>query len=324
MEKQFRGILETGGRGEARPAGAGWDGRDRGIYEFFDIHAFERFDEVFEIALRLRVPPAVFLFNPRIDDVLRARRRIERVLPALARAGHEVRILSMGIENFSPRENARFNKGITASQVDKLLALTRKWERAHPGVFRPFKGGGDMVEFGFILFTPWTTLADIRVNLEAAAKRSFGEKGYWLYSTLVIHAVSPIYQLARRDGRILADRFPDRGQCYGWVKNENNPDEVVPWRFRDAKAAEYFAVLVRVCAADREGRGCVFFRGDRDFELACGLYARVNQRVRVSPLRVAFALLELMEAPRPPRPRRELLRRALARAAIRAAAAEHA
>ncbi|MCX5796953.1 MAG: hypothetical protein NTY77_15785 [Elusimicrobia bacterium] len=313
VEKQFRGVLKSG-RG----------GRDKGSYEFYDIRAFERFDEVFKIVLRLKMPPAVFLFNPRIDHVLRARRRIERVLPGLARAGHEVRILSMGIENFSVRENTRFNKDITVAQVDRLLALTRKWERSYPGVFRPFKGGGELVEFGFILFTPWTTLADIRVNLEAAAKRDFGERGYWLYSTLVIYADNPIYQLARRDGKILVDRFPDRGQCYGPVKNEDNPDEVAAWRFRDAKVAEYFAVLVRVCAAEREGRDCFFFRGDRDFELACGLYARVNQRVRISPLAVAFALLELMEAARPPHPRRELLRRALARAAIQAAAAGRA
>ena len=310
VEKQFRGILKTAERG----------GRDKGIYEFYDIRAFERFDEVFAIVLRLKMPPAVFLFNPRVDHVLGARRRIERVLPGLARAGHEVRILSMGIENFSARENGRFNKDITTAQVDGLLALSRKWERAHPGVFRPFKGGGGLVEFGFILFTPWTTLADVRINLEAAAERNFGETGYWLYSTLVIYSDSPIYQLARRDGKVLAKRFPDRGQCYGPVKNEDSPDAVAAWRFRDARVAEYFAVLVRVCAAEREGRGCVFFRGDRDFELACGLYERVNQRVRISPLRFAFALLELMEAPRPPHPRRKLLRQALARAAVRAAA----
>ncbi|MCX5796954.1 MAG: hypothetical protein NTY77_15790 [Elusimicrobia bacterium] len=308
VEKQLRGILKTSGRG----------GRDKGVYEFYDIRAFERFDEVFDIVLRLRLPPAVFLFNPRIDHVLRARRRIERALPALARAGHEVRILSMGVENFSESENARFNKDIIAAQVDRLLALTRKWEGSYPGVFRPFKGGGELVEFGFILFTPWTTLADIRVNLEAATKRSFGERGYWLYSTLIIYRYSPMFFLAR-DGKVLVDRFPDRGQRYGLVKNEDDPGRVSPWRFKDAKVAEYFSVLVRICAADREGGGCVFFRGDRDYKLARGLYAQVDQRVRISPLAVAFALLELMESARPPHPRRELLRRALARAAIQAA-----
>ncbi|MDD5628190.1 MAG: hypothetical protein PHU21_03935 [Elusimicrobia bacterium] len=302
VEKQFRGVLRTAGR----------QGRDSGVYEFYDIRAFLRFDEVFAVVLRLGLPPSVFLFNPRIDDVLRARERIARALPGLARAGHEVRILSMGIENFSERENARFNKHISAAQVDRFLALSEQWQRSYPGVFRPFKGGREMVEFGFILFTPWTTLADIRVNLEAAARRRFGERGYWLYSTLIIYRCTPILYLARKDGEVLVNRFPDRGQVYGLVKNEDEPDRVVPWRFKDAKTAEYFAVLVRVCAADREGRGCAFFRGDRDFELALGLYERVSQRVRVSPLDVAFALLEVLEPRSRPRGRAELLRRALA------------
>ncbi|MDD5628191.1 MAG: hypothetical protein PHU21_03940 [Elusimicrobia bacterium] len=308
VEKQFRGILKTAGR----------KGRDHGLYEFYDIRAFLRFDEVFAVVLRLGLPPSVFLFNPRIDDVLRARKRIARALPGLARAGHEVRILSMGIENFSERENARFNKHISAAQVDQLLALSDEWERDYPGVFRPFKGGRDMKEFGFILFTPWTTLADLRINLEAAARRRFGERGYWLYSTLIIYRDNPMFFLARRDGKVLVKRFPDRGQVYGLVKNEDNPSDVAAWRFKDACTAEYFSVLVRVCAADREGRGCAFFKGDRDFELALGLYERVNQRVRVSPLAVAFALLEALEAKPRPRSRTELLRRALAKAVLKA------
>lgn len=302
IETQFRRILKT----------AGTAGRDKGRYEFFDIHAFWKFDEVFEIVLRLRVPPAIFLFNPRIDDVLRVRRRIERIMPALARAGHEIRILSMGVENFSERENARFNKGISLAQVDEFLALTDKWSHAYGNVFKPFKGGNEIVEIGMIMFSPWTTLADIRVNLACAVARRFPEQGYWLYSILLIEPLSAIARLARKDG-VLADRFADRGQVYGLLKNEGEIP-LTAWRFKDARIADYFALLVRVCAADRDGADCSFFRNDPLFALAASLYLEAKNRAQTSPLQVALALLDLMESATAHRSREALLREAVGRA----------
>lgn len=304
LEIQFRRILETAGR----------DGRNKGRYEFFDIHAFWRFDEVFELVLRLKVPPAIFLFNPRIDDVLRLRERIEKTLPALAKAGHEVRILSMGAENFSETENARFNKGITLAQVDEFLALTEKWSKEHGPVFKPFKAGNDAAELGFILFTPWTTLADVRVNLTRAAARRFPDRGYWLYSILLLEPTTPIYHLAKKEGGILTGTFPDQGQVYGLSKNEGEMNGVHPWTFKDSKTADYFALIVRVCAADREGADCAHFRGDPLFALALSLYRAANAAVRTSPLAIAFALLERLDAAQPPYSREGLLRESVAAA----------
>ncbi|MCR4296191.1 MAG: hypothetical protein NUW21_11705, partial [Elusimicrobia bacterium] len=198
LEAQLRAIAKTAGR----------TGRNKGRYEFLDIRAFWKFDELFRLVLRLKTPPSIFLFNPRIDDILHQRARIERVLPALAKAGHEVRMLSMGVENFSEAENERFNKRIRLGQVDEFLALTKRWAGAYPGVFRPFKAGNSPAELGFILFTPWTTLADLRVNLEAAAARGFPARGYWLYSILLLEPAAPISRLAEKDGAI-TDAFPD-------------------------------------------------------------------------------------------------------------------
>ena len=308
IELQFREILKARGAG----------GRRKNRYEFFDIHAFWRFDEVFDLILRLKVPPAVFLFNPRIDDVLRLRSRIERALPALARAGHEILILSMGVENFSEQENERFNKGISLAQVDEFLALNKKWASAYPGVLRPFKAGNAFAELGFILFTPWTTLADVRLNLTRAASRGFPPRGYWLYSTLLLKADTPILRLAEAEGNILAERFPDPGQAYGLFKNEGETGDVSAWRFRDGKTADYFAMIVRVCAADREGPGCPFFRGDPSFALAAELFKEANLRTPTAPLEIALSLLDLMQAARAPISREALLYEAFERATARA------
>ncbi|MBI2387159.1 MAG: hypothetical protein HYV14_14300 [Elusimicrobia bacterium] len=311
LETQLRRTLETAGR----------SGRDKGRYEFFDIRAFWRFDELFALVLRLKLPPSVFLFNPRIDDVLRRRARIERVLPALAKAGHEVRLLSMGVENFSESENARFNKRISLEQVDEFLALAKNWGNAYPGVFRPFKDGNAAVELGFILFTPWTTLADVRLNLELAAARGFPECGYWLYSILLLEESSPIFRLAEKEGGVLAGEFPDPGQYYGFFKNEGELTGVRAWRFKDERVAAYFALLVRVCAAERDGDACAHFRGDPLFDLAARLYREANADpdLPVRPLRIALSLLEVMEAARAPFAREMLLQDAVSRASIAAA-----
>lgn len=299
VERQLRAVAEAGG------------GRGAGVFEFYDFRAFWKIDEVLGAALRLKMPPSVFLFNPRIDDVLRVRRRLEKVLPGLARAGHQVRILSMGIENFSERENSRFNKDISLAQVDELLGLARKWEKEFPGVFRPFKAGHEKVELGFIFFTPWTTLDDVRINLTRAKERGFSECGYWLYSTLHIRDVEPIHRLALKEGDVLVERWPDRGLAYGLAKNEGEAGALVPWRFKDPKAADFFALLVRVCAADRDGADCAYFEGDADFASAARLYLRARDASGVTPLSFALDLLARMQASSRPESREALLRGAL-------------
>jgi hypothetical protein len=304
-ERQLRRILATGvGGGGQKP-----------VYEFFDYRAFRRIDEVAALLRRLRMPPSVIMFNPRIDEVLKACRKLERVLPELARAGHELRILSMGVENFSAAENTRLNKGISLDQVDEFLALAKRWEAEHPGVFMPFKAGHDEIELGFILFTPWTTFADLRLNLEAAAARRFSPTGYWLYSTLDIQPMEPMYRLAQQAGDVLVAGFPDRAQYYGVFLNETEVGHLSPWRFRDPKVADYFAMVVRVCAAEREGQGSVFFADDSEFRVVEAAYRAAQRRVRTSPLEVARALLDVMEAARPPYSRTALVQEVLTRIA---------
>lgn len=304
IKKQFSAI--------SRSAGA--SGRSRGFYEIYDIRAFWKFDKFFELILKLDLPPAVFLFNPRLDDVVGAGRRIEETLPALAKAGHKIRLLSVGVENFSERENARFNKGISLAQIDEFFSLTEGWARSYPGVVSPFKTGNGQVELGLILFTPWTTLEDIRINLQHAVRYRFIEDGYWLYSTLRIRRERPIYSLAKKGGDLLVDHYPDKGQLYSMMHNETSLQETAAWRFRDQKVADYFSILVRVCAAHREGKECGFFKGDPVFAEICGLYRRTSEGGRATPMRIALALLELMDAAASPASREVLLRTAIMKA----------
>jgi hypothetical protein len=313
-EQQLRRLQATAGR-------EGRGGRDRGTYDIFDIGLLLRFDDFFARVLRLGLPPSTFLFCPRIDDLVHAAARIEATLPALQAAGHRVRAMSMGIENFSAAENARFNKGITVAQVDALIALADRWDAAFPGVFTVFKGASRAEgrgQLGFILFTPWTTLADVRENLRLAAARSFPPHGYWLYSALQLKPNAPITALARRDG-LLGRRREELGQLYGAVVTGAEVQSFVPWRFRDARVARLFHVLSRVGASHRDGAASPVFADDADFHEYHALLAALERR-RPTTLALAEAMIELLDGPAPPRTGTALLRAALAAAGDRGAA----
>jgi hypothetical protein len=301
--RQFRAIL-----GPKGPRGPG-----KGFYDLYDIEAFRRFDEVAGMLLRLKAPPSVFFFNPRIDDVLASAKRIEAVLPALAKAGHEIRIMSMGIENFSEQENERLNKGIVTAQVDALIALTRRWGKAFPGVFRALRGGDSLPDFGLILYTPWTTLADLRINLSAAVDRGFPTTGFWLYSTLLIYPGSPLEELARREGGVLTRRLKDSGMIYGSFQNGEEVVGSLPWSFKDNRVADFFAVAVRICAAAAEGRASVFFKDDSEFHALKDIFLDAAETSGATPLAAACSLLEVLEGTRPPRTRPAMLREAVLR-----------
>jgi len=251
--RQLRAALATG---------RGPDGRDRGHYDLLDLGLFTRADEVFALADELGVPPATFYFSPRIDDVIGAARRLEALLPRVASAGHRMRMLVMGLENFSPSELERFNKGITPEQVDALTELAADWGRRFPGVFKLLQDDDEEVEWGFILWTPWTTLEDLRVNLRAARQRRFARDGWWLVSALLVLRATPLASLARHEGDLLGDRYGDPAIVHALTWALEDMHASLPWRFRHADAGDVFALIARAFAARRGGDHAACFEGD--------------------------------------------------------------
>lgn len=206
-----------------------------------------RFGDFAQGVLDAGLPPSRFLFSYRVDELLRVADQVTKKLPALARAGHRLRIYNPGIENFSARENERFNKGITPEQVDRAVEQIRRWAQAYPDTF-------SFESFGMILFTPWTTLDDVAINYRRLQRFTFPEIGMeWrrLRSKLQVLPETAIARLAARDGA-LVDSFDGfffwDGRCVG------DPRQVeLPWRFLDPRTAVYYELVWCLTAAQEPG-----------------------------------------------------------------------
>lgn len=184
---------------------------------------WRRFEELADALVRDGVRGVELNFMPRLDEVLAARPAIERVLPLLAGNGISLRINGLGVENFSPDENMRLHKGITAEQVHQasafLIACSERW----PGTFRlPFGG------LGMILFTPWTTLKDLRINLDNIERCPLIDRPFALSRRLMLFPGAPVTLLAERDGLLAKTGdgvFYNAGCKIDADKND------IPWRF---------------------------------------------------------------------------------------------
>ncbi|MCX5795142.1 MAG: hypothetical protein NTY77_06590 [Elusimicrobia bacterium] len=192
-------------------------------FEFIGCGLWRRCDELIAALLRLGVRGAELSFMPRIDEFLAKRAALARLLPRLARHGLALRLYGMGVENFSPAENLRLNKGITADQVheaaDFIVRATARW----PGQFRyPNR------HFSMILFTPWTSLQDLRLNLAGISRCPLVDHAAALRGRLQLFPGRPITRLAEKDG-LVARKGAERFYNSGCITQADQGE--VPWRF---------------------------------------------------------------------------------------------
>jgi hypothetical protein len=307
-ELQLRRIHETD------PANS----RSLGTYIVQDLGLFLMIDRFFDMVIRNGYAPAQFMFCPRIDDVLNTRERIETVLPLAAANGHRIRLNAMGIENFSEEVMKLYNKNITVAQVDELFALTEKWNKEWPGVFLPYQGGKSWM---MLLFTPWTTIADLRINLEEAALRGFESNQLWLCSSLLLRRDTGLSFLAETEGNVIVPQFEDRGQLFFLCIGLRNIWGSIPWRFKDPGAADFFHILVRVFASIYFPESRVLFGMDPDMNLYTEIFMDTLGKEAGSGvlppwtvLDVALKLLDLFENAEYPWSCEALLREAVAAA----------
>jgi molybdenum cofactor biosynthesis enzyme MoaA len=166
------------------------------------------------------------LMSARADYLLDMRSAIEEALGGAFPAA--LGFYLIGFENFSDAELTRFNKGMSAAQMERSIALMREWSERFPGRFTVSPTGG------FILFTPWTTLNDLRINADVMRRLGFEKfRGRALLSQLRLYPHLPLYWLAKRDG-LLLDRYVDPSDSDA-ARRGYEADH--PWRFADSKVA---------------------------------------------------------------------------------------
>jgi hypothetical protein len=201
---------------------------------------------------REAVAPIALFFGCRADEVLARADDIAAALVVAKRCGHAIHVFSMGVESFSPAENERFNKRLSLDTIQAALERLRAWEREYPETFCFTRHGG----LGFILFTPWTTLADLRLNVAAVRALGLEEDAFFLSRRLMLVADTPLMRLAERDRLVDPKRRPDR-DLFAWLQEHCDPgcrrfheEQDRPWRFRDPLTARVCAIAARLATRD--------------------------------------------------------------------------
>lgn len=234
--------------------------------------------------------PLTLMLETRVDWFMRNERRFSRALEEAERADVTLAPYLIGIESFSQAELDRFNKGMRAEDNVAFLERLDAWEAEHPTRL-------DLAEasFGFVLFSPWTTLEDLRINHEAIQRTGFDRfRGSVLLSRARLYPDTALYWLAERDGLLTErwdDEAADNAARYGYFPGQ-------PWRFADPVVARLSRLATRMSEASR---------GHDERRLFGALLEAFEADPRASEADVRAALRE-----QPPMPTEDELRSRLA------------
>jgi hypothetical protein len=221
----------------------------------------------------------------------------------------------MGLENFSPAAMKLYNKAVTVSQADEVFRLMARWARRWPSAF---PSAGERNDWLMLLFTPWTTPAQLRVNLREAQRRSFDGNGVWICTSLMLRKGTALAALAEHDGGVIVRRFEDPGLLFYPSFGLQVLWSSIPWRFKDRRVADFFRVIVRLFVALERPEARPLFRDDPEFAELERIFRGAQEpaqgpRPPWTILQVGRELLELICRAREPRSRTALLREAVAR-----------
>lgn len=181
----------------------------------------------------LGLPPLTWCVDLRVSELLGQQKALADALFRAQKTGMGLDLFCIGFENFSDAELARFNKGSDARDNHQAVAVIDDLARRFPDSLRRHSAAS-----GFILFTPWTTAADLACNAEAMEALRFERFRSGAFRTrLRLYRDTPLYELARADG-LLADAWPDPAWEAGGLYSPE-----AAWRFADARTARIFALL---------------------------------------------------------------------------------
>lgn len=139
----------------------------------------------------------------------------------------------IGFENYSQSELDRMNKGYRSSDLSEAVETCRKIADEYPEVFEfdRFQASS------FILFTPWTTMADLRENISGFRRDCIVDFSTGMGLTkLRLYDGLPILGLAQKDGLVAAGAFDEQmnaSRRFGYTQD-------VPWVFSDSRIEQVY------------------------------------------------------------------------------------
>ncbi len=208
-----------------------------------DQNPFGWLPELLERAGAEGLGPFTLLLETRADWMLKSESRFERALERARAAKVTLAPFLVGIESFSQPELDRFNKGTTAEANERFIEQLWGWRERFGDAFTL-----DEASFGFILFTPWTAMSDLRANAAAIRRTRFDAlRGSLLLSRARLYPDTALFYLAQRDGLLVqgySRAGDDSAQRYGYFP-------AAPWRFVHADVAHLAALAQE--ASERTG-----------------------------------------------------------------------
>lgn len=203
-----------------------------------DEATFGFLDRLVERLAARSVKPGPLLVKARMNGLIPTLDRFEASLRLAQAAGIEVVCYLLGIENFSDAELARYNKGLRAADLVSGLRTLLDLEQRFAGTFSFTRYNAH----GFVLYNPWTTVADLEENLtwfRAFGIRRLSGKAIW--SRLRMYPWQPLAALAERDGLLdPTDRFATIARVeVGYHGSE------LGWRFSDPVVELCYSLVSR-------------------------------------------------------------------------------
>ncbi len=130
----------------------------------------------------------------RPDVIAQRAHDIEALAADAAASGCRLRIGVVGFENFSPREILVLNRGAAPEALDAAAAILNRWLSRPPTglLVRGFTPS-------FILFTPWTRVEDLEINLQRIARHGFWNANI---ERLRLGPGTPAFTKAQHDGLV--------------------------------------------------------------------------------------------------------------------------
>lgn len=208
-----------------------WDGfrkRLRIVGEII-VHNIDRF---FDIILKNSIDDTDFLFNFRVDNFIKNKDKIEKVLKLLLGTKNRFYLALVGIENFSNIELERYNKGFKNYDIFRFLSIIFELKHKYSNHFDYSEYGG----FSLILFNPFTRIEDLRLNYHLIKYLGIENLcGKLFTSRIRLYKELPIYHLAKKAG-LITDKYVDFRYDTARI-NFYRAEE--PWKYKFWSTAQF-------------------------------------------------------------------------------------
>ena len=208
-----------------------------------DQHAIRYLPALISGALERGLKPFGILVPGRGDAILRYGEQMAEAARLAGESGFWFTIYLVGFESFSQPQLDLYNKGVTVAQYAEALTKMRALSETFPASFRVTAYAAS----SFILFNPWTTVADLLANVIFCREQAVHTLARGLSTTrLRLYPNLPLYWKARKDGLLRSDEPPvDRGAAWSGYSAE------AAWAYADGRIAIIEAATRRLQALVR-------------------------------------------------------------------------